>query len=145
MQRPLRVVIADDHELFRAEMRHDLTAAGLDVCGEAADGAGAVAAVELQAPDACLLDVGMPGGGIEAAAAIAAGDHATVVVMLSAFDDQETFGCALDAGVRGYLLKDFDGRRIADALSRAVAGERVGAPAFLRLATLRDAASAGAR
>jgi two-component system nitrate/nitrite response regulator NarL len=145
MGEPLRVVIADDHELFRAEVRHDLTAAGLEVCGEADDGPGAVEAVARQAPDACLLDVGMPGDGIEAAAAIARRDNAPTVVMLSAVGDEETFGRALDAGVRGYLLKDFDGRRIAEALSRAVAGERVGPPAFLRLATLRDAASAGAR
>ena len=145
MGRALRVVIADDHDLFRTEVRHDLTAAGLEVCGEAADGPGAVEAVARQAPDACLLDVGMPGDGIEAAAAIAQRDNAPTVVMLSAVGDEETFGRALDAGVRGYLLKDFDGRRIAEALSRAVAGERVGPPAFLRLATLHDAASAHAR
>lgn len=140
MERPLRVVIADDHELFRSEVRHDLDAAGVDVCAEAEDGRGAVEAVLEHAPDVALLDVGMPGGGIEAAHEIGARSPRTTVVMLSAAGDDETFTRALDAGVTGYLLKDFDGRRLADALRRAVAGERVGPPAFARVAALHGGA-----
>lgn len=136
MRRPLRVVIADDHALFRMEVRDDLSRAGVHVCAEAEDGRGAVAAVLEHAPDACLLDVGMPGGGIEAAAEIAERAPRTTVVILSAVGDDETFTRALDAGVTGYLLKDFDGARLADGLARAVAGERVGPPAFARLAAL---------
>jgi DNA-binding NarL/FixJ family response regulator len=136
MTRPLRVVIADDHALFRTEVCHDLVDAGVDVCAEAEDGRAAVEAVLEYAPDAALLDVGMPGGGIEAAHEIGLRAPQTTVVMLSAAGDDETFTRALDAGVTGYLLKDFDGRRLADALTRAVAGERVGPPAFARIAAL---------
>lgn len=136
MSRALRVVIADDHALFREEVRDDLSRAGVHVCAEAEDGPSAVAAVLEHAPDACLLDVGMPGDGIEAAAAIAERAPQTTVVMLSAVGDDETFARALAAGVKGYLLKDFDGPRLADGLARAVAGERVGPPAFARLAAL---------
>lgn len=141
MARALRVVIADDHALFRMEVGDDLSRAGVDVCAEAEDARGAVAAVLQHAPDACLLDVGMPGGGIEAAAEIAKRAPRTTVVMLSAAGDDETFTQALDAGVTGYLLKDFDGRRLADALARAVAGERVGPPAFARVAALHGGTS----
>ena len=145
MSRPLRVVIADDHALFRLEVRDDLVAAGVDVCAEAENGSGAVEAVLEHAPDAALLDVGMPGGGIEAAQEIGTRSPQTTVVMLSATGDDETFTRALDAGVTGYLLKDFDGRRLAESLARAVAGEHVGPPAFARLAALHGGASLGAR
>ena len=145
MARPLRVVIADDHALFREEVRLDLSSAGVDVCGEAEDGRGAVEAVLEHAPDACLLDVGMPGDGIEAAAEIAARAPGTAVVMLSAVGEEETFARALDAGAVGYLLKDVDGRRLADSLARAVAGERVGPPAFARLAALHAGSPLEAR
>lgn len=145
MSRALRVVIADDHELFRMEVSDDLSRAGVDVCAEAEDGRGAIAAVLEHAPDAALLDVGMPGGGIEAAAEIAERAPRTTVVMLSAVGDDETFGRALDAGVTGYLLKDLDGRRLADALDRAIAGEYVGPPAFARLAALHAGTSLDTR
>jgi two-component system, NarL family, nitrate/nitrite response regulator NarL len=136
----IRVVIADDHELLRSEIHRDLTAAGVDVCAEAEDADAAVAAVLAREPDLCLLDVSMPGGGIQAAAEIKARRPLTPVVMMSAAADDETLARALGAGATGHLLKDIDGRDLGDALVRAAAGEHVGPPAFARLARLHGIA-----
>jgi two-component system, NarL family, nitrate/nitrite response regulator NarL len=136
----IRVVIADDHELLRSEIHRDLTAAGVDVCAEAEDADAAVAAVLARETDLCLLDVSMPGGGIQAAADIITTGVRGLRALISAAADDETLARALEAGATGYLLKDIDGRDLGDALVRAAAGEHVGPPAFARLARLHGIA-----
>ena len=70
-ERPLRILIADDHPLIRLAIRRDLELGGLEVCAEAATGAEAAEAALRERPDLCLLDIQMPeGGGLDAAAAI---------------------------------------------------------------------------
>jgi DNA-binding NarL/FixJ family response regulator len=119
----LSLVIADDHAVVRAAVRRMLEAEGFEVRGEAADADEAVAVVAEQRPDVCLLDVHMPGSGIRAAEEISSRCPDTAVVMLtSSRDDEDLFG-ALRAGASGYLLKDTDPKRLAEAIRGALCGE----------------------
>jgi len=121
-RRSIRVLVADDHPLTRLGIRHAL-GDGFDVCAEADDADGAVAAALYHAPDICLLDVGMPGNGITAAARINAELPGVVVVMISAAGDDETLMAALRAGAIGYLPKDMAFTRLPEALLGVLAGE----------------------
>lgn len=126
----LRVLIADDHPATRAGVRAALEEGDFEVCAEAADGPAAVEAAVEHRPDLCLLDVNMPGGGIEAAKAIASALPQTAVVMLTVSHDDEHLFAALEAGARGYLLKDIPASRLAEALTAVMRGE-VGLPRAL--------------
>jgi DNA-binding NarL/FixJ family response regulator len=118
-----RVLIADDHPSTRTGIRTALEAADFDVCAEASDAGEALAAATAEQPEVCLLDVHMPGGGIEAAEAITKTLPGTAVVMLTVSDaDEDLFG-ALRAGASGYLLKDMDPERLPNALRGILAGE----------------------
>jgi DNA-binding NarL/FixJ family response regulator len=102
----LRILIADDHPLYRDGLSAALAAAGFDVVGEAADGRQAVGlSLELQ-PDVVMMDLDMPGvGGIEATRRIAHGSpHVGILVLTMLADDDSVFA-ALRVGARGYLLK----------------------------------------
>jgi len=118
-----RVLIADDHAAARAGVRVALERGGFAVCAEAADGPGAVEAALRERPDACLLDVHMPGGGIDAAAEIAARLPGTAIAMLTVSADEGDLFAAIQAGADGYLLKDVDPERLPHALAGVLAGE----------------------
>ena len=117
------ILIADDHPLIRIGVRHALERAGWQVCAEAVDAAGAVEAATMTRPDVCLLDIRMPGGGIEAAAEIAAQVPETEIVMLTVSRDDSDLFEALRAGATGYLLKDTDPDRLPLALRGVLDGE----------------------
>ncbi len=118
------VVIADDHEVIRVGVSMALRRGGFDVIGEAADRDEAVRAVmEGTPPDICLLDIYMPGGGIEAAAAVAAGAPSTSVVMLTVSNSNDDVLAALRAGAVGYLPKDISPDRLPVALAGVLKGE----------------------
>jgi DNA-binding NarL/FixJ family response regulator len=118
------VLIADDHAATRAGVRTALEAGGFVVCADVADGPTAVAATLRERPDVCLLDVQMPGGGgIPAAAEIAAALPGTAIVMLTVSADEEDLFAAITAGAVGYLLKDVDPARLPFALEGVLAGE----------------------
>jgi DNA-binding NarL/FixJ family response regulator len=120
---PVRVLLADDHEPTREEIRRTLEADDrFDVCGEAADAAAAVALAVEHRPDLVLLDVRMPGSGLAALWEIAARVPDAHVVMLTASEEDEDLFAALRAGADGYLLKDIDPRRLPEALYDVVAG-----------------------
>lgn len=121
----IRVVIADDHPVVRRGLRALLeTLAGIDVVGEAGDGAAAVAEVERLAPDVVLMDLHMPGlAGIEATRQIVAGGQGTAVLVLTMFEDDTTVRTAVQAGARGYLLKGADQDEIGRALRAVASGE----------------------
>jgi DNA-binding NarL/FixJ family response regulator len=123
LTRQWRVLVADDHVGVRMGTRMALEQGGFIVCAEAADSEGAVQAARRERPDVCLLDVIMPGGGIEAAAQISAELPDTAIVMLTVSDDEEHLFDAIRAGASGYLLKDMDPDRLAAALSGVLAGE----------------------
>jgi DNA-binding NarL/FixJ family response regulator len=118
-----RVLLGDDQAATRMGVRRSLEEQGFDVVAEASDADAAVRlALELR-PDACLLDVHIPGGGNRAAAEIVLALPHTRVVMLSASNDDEDFFGALRAGACGYLLKDTDPDRLPHALRGALSGE----------------------
>jgi DNA-binding NarL/FixJ family response regulator len=117
------VVIADDHPPFRMGVRMALTRGGFRVVAEAADGEGAVEAVLRERPSVCLLDIRMPGGGIEAAARLSDLAPATALVMLSVSTNADDLLAALRAGARGYLPKDMSPDRLPAALHGVLKGE----------------------
>ena len=117
------VLIADDHVGARMGTRMALEQGGFVVCAEVADGVRAVEAARSERPDVCLLDVMMPGGGIESARQIAAELPDTAIVMLSVSDSEDHLFDSIRAGASGYLLKDMDPNRLPAALSGVLAGE----------------------
>ena len=121
---PVSVLVADDHARTRAMVRAALERSGeFRVCAEAPDSDSAVEAAREWRPDACLLDINMPGSGIAAAARITAALPETAVVMLTVSRQDEDLFDALRAGASGYLLKGMDENAIGDALHRVLAGE----------------------
>jgi DNA-binding NarL/FixJ family response regulator len=126
-----RVLLADDHAPTRAQIRELLELEpDFEVCGEAADAAGAIAAALSELPDICLLDIRMPGSGVAAAWEITSRMPATRVVMLTVSRDDGDLFAALRAGASGYLLKDIDPARLAAELRVVMSGE-VALPAGL--------------
>jgi DNA-binding NarL/FixJ family response regulator len=127
-----RVLIVDDQDLVRHGLRMILELGGIEVVGEAADGAEAVAAVESLGPDVILMDVRMPGmDGVEATRTIAASHPDCRVVALTTFDVDQHVVDMLRAGAVGFLLKDVTSMSLLDAVRRAATGEPVVAAAVM--------------
>ena len=102
----MRVLIVDDHPSFRASARKLLESEGYEVVGEAADGAGALAAVEELHPDVVLLDVQLPDlDGFEVAKQLAESDHAPEVILTSSRDSVDYGSCVGKCGARGFVPK----------------------------------------
>jgi DNA-binding NarL/FixJ family response regulator len=120
---PLRVVIADDHQLTRVGVRLALERGGFKVCAEADDAPSAVEAAERERPDICLLDIQMPGSGIHAAEEIARKVPDAAIVMLTVSRSDRDLFDALRVGASGYLLKDMDPERLPLALNGVLEGE----------------------
>jgi RNA polymerase sigma factor (sigma-70 family) len=131
---PLRVVIADDQALVRTGFRMILTADGIEVVAEAADGAEAVAAVRRTRPDAVLMDIRMPRmDGLEATRRILSGDASeTRVLILTTYDLDQYVYAALTAGASGFLLKDVTPEHLVAALRLVRSGDALLAPAITR-------------
>jgi len=104
----IRVLIADDHDIVRTGVHHLLSQSDeIEVAGEAADGRAAVQMAEQLKPDVVLMDIAMPNlNGMEAAAQIARKHPAIGIIMLSMHEEVDYVVRALEAGVRGYLLKE---------------------------------------
>ncbi|KAA9166778.1 response regulator transcription factor [Amycolatopsis acidicola] len=132
----IRVVLADDQALVRAGFRVLLeTEDGFEVCGEAGDGAEAVALARQHKPDVVVMDVRMPGvDGLEATRRITADEQlaAVKVLVLTTFDVDEYVYDALRAGASGFLLKDTDPVELLRALRVVAAGEALLAPTVTR-------------
>jgi two-component system nitrate/nitrite response regulator NarL len=124
MIEPLRIVVADDHPLYRAGVVGTLRSAGLDVVGEASIARDAVRLVRDHQPDLALFDVTMPGGGIAAAAEAHVVSPTTQVVMLTVSEDEDDLIAAIEAGASGYVLKGVAGRELVAILRRVAHGER---------------------
>jgi len=125
MSKPrLRILIADDHVLVREGIRNFLdTEPDLEIVGEAGDADGAIALARTQAPDVALLDLRMPGGGVEATRRIREVAPAAQVVILSSFEDDEGVRGAIEAGAISYVLKDVGAEALAETIRRAARGE----------------------
>lgn len=128
-----RVLIADDQAMVRSGLRMILDLAGVEVVGEAADGAEAVALTESLLPDVVLMDVRMPGtDGIEATRQIVARELPCRVLILTTFDVDQHVYDALTAGAAGFLVKDAAAADLVGAVERTAAGETPLAPQVLR-------------
>jgi DNA-binding NarL/FixJ family response regulator len=118
-----RVVIADSHLPTRTGVRLALEDDGFIVCTEEQTAPGAVAGALRYMPDVCVLDIDLPGGGIEAAATIRSQLPQTQVVMLSAAANDADLFSALEAGASGYLLKEMSPAQLGRTLRAALRGE----------------------
>jgi DNA-binding NarL/FixJ family response regulator len=124
----IRVVLVDDHALFRAGVRSELDGL-VDVVGDAATVAEAVALIREQSPDVVLLDVHMPdGGGLAVLRQIAGDAPATQFLALSVSDAAEDVIAVIRAGARGYVTKTISGADLADAVRRVHEGDAVFSP-----------------
>jgi DNA-binding NarL/FixJ family response regulator len=131
----IRVLVVDDEALVRSGIRLIAEAAeDIEVVGEAADGAAAVALTRTQRPDVVLMDVHMPAmNGLEAASRILRATDETVrVLMLTTFDRDEYVYEALKAGASGFLLKSAPPEELVDGIRVVAAGETPLAPAVTR-------------
>ncbi len=136
MTTPIRVLVVDDQELVRAGFCVILeTAEGIQVAGEAANGAQAVTQAAALGPDVVLMDVRMPEmDGLEATRLITGGDRdaGPRVVMLTTFDLDDYVYEALRAGASGFLLKDAPRHDLIAAVRRVAAGDALLAPSVTR-------------
>lgn len=120
----LTVLLADNDVAFRRGVREALQAGGLIVVDEVADATGAIIAASGLNPDICLMELELPGHGLNAVARIAKGSPKTLIVVLSRSDRPEDVVGALTRGASGYLLKDgLGGERLASTLLAAYRGE----------------------
>ncbi len=128
--KPIRVVLADDHPIWRDGVRADL-AGGFDVVAEADNADDAIAAVREHSPDLVVCDLNMGGGGgIKVARTCG---ETTKVVMLTVSEAERDVLDAVAAGAVGYLVKSTPGPEVVAALRRAAAGEPVFSPALAAL------------
>lgn len=129
----MRILIADDHALFRESLGSLLTAREFDVVGEASNGREAVEKAWELKPDVVLMDLSMPEvGGLEATKHLTAELPDIKVVILTASDDDESLFEAIKAGAKGYLLKDLDADEFFALLGAVGRGEPALTPSLAR-------------
>jgi DNA-binding NarL/FixJ family response regulator len=131
----IRVLIADDHPVFRYGLRALLLAEAttMEMVGEATTGQEVVTLAAKLLPEVILMDVNMPGlNGIEATRRILAATPQVGILMLTMFDDDESVFAAMRAGARGYLLKGAEGEETVRAILALSNGEAIFSPAIAR-------------
>jgi DNA-binding NarL/FixJ family response regulator len=127
---PIRVLIADDHPLFRDGMHGLLDSeADTEVVGEAKTGEEAVELAEALRPDVILMDLKMPGiNGIQATREVLNRSPDVGVLVVTMFEDDDSVFAAMRAGARGYLLKDARGDEVINAIRAVAAGQAIFGP-----------------
>ncbi|MDQ3925396.1 MAG: response regulator transcription factor [Actinomycetota bacterium] len=133
----IRVLVADDHPVFRRGMRAILGAEpDTELVGEATDGEEAVARALELGPDVILMDLNMPKvSGIEATRRILEASPNTAILMLTMFEDDDSVLAAIRAGARGYVLKGADGAQTLRAIHAVADGEAIFSPTITRRLT----------
>jgi DNA-binding NarL/FixJ family response regulator len=149
---PIRILIADDHPVFRFGLRALLDAVpDMDVIGDVTTGEAAITATAEARPDVVLMDISMPGiGGIEATRRIQSAQPDARILMLSMLEDDSVFA-AVRAGARGYVVKGAEPAEVLRAIRAVAEGEAIFSPGiadrtlrfFAGQAALRGAALAG--
>jgi RNA polymerase sigma factor (sigma-70 family) len=125
----ISVVVIDDHPLFRAGVIQTLELdPEIKVVGEGGTGGAAIDLAERLRPDIVLLDISMPGNGIEAAGKIAARAGAPRVIMLTVSEDDDNVIAALEAGAVGYILKGIESAHLISAVKSVAAGDSFVSP-----------------
>jgi DNA-binding NarL/FixJ family response regulator len=129
---PIRVIVVDDHALFRRGLQMVLgSESDIEVVGEASDGAEAVKVAAEMTPDIVLMDVRMPKrGGIDATAAIKAAVPTTKIIMLTISDEEADLYDAIKAGAMGYLLKEISIEEVASAVRAVYNGQSLISPSM---------------
>jgi DNA-binding NarL/FixJ family response regulator len=131
-EHPIRVLVADDHPLFREGVQVLLqSVSDMEVAGQAMSGDEAVELAAALAPDVILMDLQMPGcNGIEATRRILQERPETGILVLTMFEDDDSVFAAMRAGARGYLLKGADGDDILRAIRAVARGEAIFGPSI---------------
>jgi DNA-binding NarL/FixJ family response regulator len=125
----MRILLADDHPLFRDGVASLLRAWGHEVVGQAGDADEAVRLADAHRPDLVLMDIQMPGSGLAATRAIRAREGAPAIVMLTVSDDETDLFEAIKAGAQGYLLKNLESAQLRSMLEAVERGEPAITPA----------------
>ncbi|MGA9884267.1 MAG: response regulator transcription factor [Candidatus Acidiferrales bacterium] len=130
---PIRVALAEDHALVRESLKSLLEREGFQIVAEAAEGQEALRQIELQHPDIVVMDIAMPVlNGLEAARTISHSFPKVKTILLTQHDEEQYLSQALDAGVKGYILKSQAARDLVEALRRVSAGEVYLSPGISR-------------
>jgi DNA-binding NarL/FixJ family response regulator len=145
--RPIRVLIADDHELLRTGLRRIIEGQpDMEVVGEAADARETVARAAETQPTLMLLDVAMPGGGgLAALRAARARWPAIKALMVTMFDDHAHLRLALEAGASGYVIKSASAEELVEAIRAVTAGHTFVSQCLDNGVAAGDATGAGLR
>ncbi|QYJ04673.1 response regulator transcription factor [Nocardioides panacisoli] len=134
MESAVRVMVVDDHPMWRDAVERDLTAAGFEVVATAADGEQAIARFAAARPQVVVLDLQIPPpNGVEVTATVLARDPAARVLVLSASGEQDDVLQAVKAGATGYLVKSASKGELLDAVRRVAAGDSVFTPGLAGL------------
>ena len=136
-----RVLIADDHPLFRQGLRQTLQAdPAYEIVAEAGDGAVALASIGELTPDLCILDINMPRlDGLAVVRQMRARRLASRVIILTMYKEEELFGAAVDLDVDGYVLKESAASDILDAVRAVASGGRYVSPTLAEFLLARRA------
>jgi DNA-binding NarL/FixJ family response regulator len=130
----VRLILVDDHPIWRDALERDLAEAGYQVVGAFGDGEAAVRAAPALRPDVVLMDLQLPGmSGVEAAAAIVRADPSVRILMFSQSGEDADVLAAVKVGARGYLVKSAGRAELLDAVARTAAGEAVFSPGLAAL------------
>jgi DNA-binding NarL/FixJ family response regulator len=128
---PIRIVVADDHPLYREGVARTLAESGrFAVVGEAATGAEAEALALRERPDLLLLDISMPGGGLATLRRVMAGEAPPRCAMLTVSEEDDDVMQALKAGAAGYILKGVGARDLVEILADLAEGRTYVAPSL---------------
>jgi two-component system, NarL family, response regulator LiaR len=128
-ERDVRVLLVDDHDLFRTGLRNLLENQGIEIVGEAGSGADAVRIVGESAPDVVIMDLNMPGmNGVDATRHISREAPLTRVIVLTISDQEQDVMDAILAGACGYLLKDASIQDLLKGIAAAAVGESLISP-----------------